>query len=80
MKARDKGKIKIWHDRLKIKMGRKNEKCRKDEYINMIEENRRRDVKEWVKFNENSGRKNDSDKYIKSYDINKRISFEADIH
>jgi hypothetical protein len=39
-----------------------------------------RNVKEWAKFNENCGRENGYDKYIKSYVINNRISFEAAVH
>jgi hypothetical protein len=39
-------------------MGSKYEKYRRDRYVNIIEESRGRNVKEWEKFNENCGKKN----------------------
>jgi hypothetical protein len=77
MNARDKSKVRRWNCSLEIEMRGIYEKNREDGYVNIIEKSRGRKVKEWGKFNENCGKKNGSDKYTKSYDINERNSLRS---
>jgi hypothetical protein len=46
-------------------MGRKYEKYREDRFINILEESRGRNINDLEKFNENCGKENGSDSYIK---------------